>query len=57
MSKRNSPNDLKSLHDLNRLDTIVVDKRFDKRKNDKKNRRNRHYNKLFIKIALKDFEQ
>ena len=52
MPKRNSPNDIKHLDDLNDLQNIVVDKRNDKRKMEKRNRRNRHYNKLFIKRAL-----
>ena len=52
MPKRNSPNDINHLDDLNDLQNIVVDKRNDKRKTEKRNRRNRHYNKLFIKIAL-----
>ena len=52
MPKRNSPNDIKHLDDLNDLQNIVVDKRNDKRKTEKRNRRSRHYNKLFIKIAL-----
>ena len=54
MAKRNSPNDIKSLDDLNDLENIVVDKRNGKRKAEKRNRRDRHYNKLFIKVALKD---
>ncbi len=54
MPKRNAPNDIKNLDDLNNLETIVIDKRNAKRKDAKKNRRNRHYNKLFIKIAIKD---
>ncbi len=54
MPKRNAPNDIKNLDDLNNLEIIVIDKRNAKRKDAKKNRRNRHYNKLFIKIALKD---
>ena len=54
MPKRNAPNDIKSLDDLNNLERIVVDKRNAKRKDAKKNRRDRHYNKLFIKIAIKD---
>ena len=54
MPKRNSPNDIKNLDDLNDLHTIVVDKRNLKRKTEKRNRRDRHYNKLFIKIALKN---
>lgn len=54
MPKRNSPNDIKNLDDLNDLQNIVVDKRNLKRKTEKRNRRDRHYNKLFIKIALKN---
>lgn len=54
MPKRNSPNDIKNLEDLNNLQNIVVDKRNVKRKAEKRNRRDRHYNKLFIKIALKN---
>ena len=54
MAKRNSPNDIKSLDDLNDLENIVVDKRIGKRQTEKRNRRDRHYNKLFIKVALKD---
>ena len=53
MPKRNSPNDIKNLDDLNNLQNIVVDKRLLKRKTEKRNRRDRHYNKLFIKIVLK----
>ena len=52
MPKRNSPNDIKNLDDLNDLQNIVVDKRNLKRKTEKRNRRDRHYNKLFIKIAF-----
>jgi hypothetical protein len=52
MSKRNSPNDIKHLEDLNRLSDIVKDKRNTKRADAKKNRRNRHYEKQFIKNAL-----
>lgn len=52
MSKRNSPSDIKSIEDLNRLGDIVIDKRNDKRADAKKNRRNRHYEKQFIKNAL-----
>ena len=55
MPKRNSPNDIKKLDDLNDLQNIVVDKRNVKRKTEKRNRRDRHYNKLFIKIALKNY--
>ena len=54
MPKRNSPNDIKNLDDLNDLQNIVVDKRNLKRKTEKRNRRDRNYNKLFIKIALKN---
>ena len=54
MAKRNSPNDIKEIDDLNRLDEIVVDKRNGKRADAKKSRRNRHYEKQFIKEALKD---
>lgn len=54
MAKRNSPNDIKEIDDLNRLDEIVVDKRKGKRAEAKKGRRNRHYDKQFIKGALKD---
>lgn len=55
MPKRNSPNDIKKLDDLNDLQNIVVDKRNVKRKIEKRNRRDRHYNKLFIKVALKNY--
>ena len=54
MAKRNSPNDIKEIDDLNRLGEIVVDKRNNKRAEAKKSRRNRHYDKQFIKEALKD---
>jgi len=54
MAKRNSPNDIKEIDDLNRLGEIVVDKRNGKRADAKKSRRNRHYDKQFIKAALKD---
>ena len=54
MAKRNSPNDIKEIDDLNRLSEIVVDKRTSKRANARKGRRNRHYDKQFIKEALKD---
>jgi len=54
MAKRNSPNDIKEIDDLNRLGEIVVDKRNGKRADAKKSRRNRHYDKQFIKGALKD---
>ena len=54
MAKRNSPNDIQEIDDLNRLGEIVVDKRNGKRADAKKSRRNRHYEKQFIKAALKD---
>ena len=54
MAKRNSPNDVKEIDDLNRLGEIVVDKRNSKRADAKKSRRNRHYDKQFIKAALKE---
>ncbi len=53
MPKRNSPNDLKEIDDLNRLDDIVHDKRNAKRAVDKKTRRDRHYEKQFIKNTIK----
>ena len=49
MPKRNSPNDIKEIDDLNRLDDLVFDKRNGKRASDKKTRRDRHYQKQFIK--------
>ena len=49
MPKRNSPKDIKSVDDLNRLNDIVNDKRLAKRATTKKTRRNRHYEKQFIK--------
>ena len=52
MARRNSPNDIRQLADLNRLSEIVVDKRLGKRAEAKKSRRNRHYEKQFIKNAL-----
>ncbi len=54
MPKRNAPNDVQSIDDLNRLQHIVVDKRNAKRTDAKRSRRDRHYNKLFIKLAIKD---
>ncbi len=39
MPKRNSPYDIKEIDDLNRLDTIVYDKRNAKRAVEKKTRR------------------
>ena len=53
MPKRNSPNDIKELDDLNRLKDIVNDKRNAKRAVDKKTRRDRHYEKQFIKSTIK----
>ena len=53
MPKRNSPNDIKEIDDLNRLKDIVYDKRNQKRAVEKKTRRDRHYEKQFIKNALK----
>ena len=52
MPKRNSPNDIKELQDLNRLNEIINDKRNVKRANEKKTRRNRHYEKQFIKNTI-----
>lgn len=52
MPKRNSPNDIKNLDDLNRLKDIVFDKRNHKRATEKKTRRDRHYQKQFIKNSL-----
>ncbi len=49
MPKRNSPNDIKEIDDLNRLNSIIHDKRNLKRAVAKKTRRNRHYEKQFIK--------
>lgn len=49
MPKRNSPNDIKDIDDLNRLDQIIIDKRNAKRATEKKTRRDRHYEKQFIK--------
>ena len=54
MARRNSPNDIQQLADLNQLSEIVVDKRLGKRAEAKKGRRNRHYDKQFIREALKD---
>jgi len=52
MPRRNTPNTIKGLDDLNALDRIVVDKRNGQRSSAKKNRRNRHYEKQFIRNAL-----
>jgi hypothetical protein len=54
--KRNSPNDIGQIDDLNRLNEIVSDKRLAKRATEKKNRRNRHYEKQFIKNTIGRFE-
>ncbi len=54
MPKRNSPNDIKDIDDLNRLDDIVHDKRNAKRADDRKTRRDRHYEKQFIKNTIKN---
>lgn len=52
MTRRNSPQDIQALDDLNHLDQLVVDKRLGQRSSAKKNRRNRHYEKQFIRNAL-----
>lgn len=52
MSRRNSPNSIKSLDELSSLDEVVVDKRLGKRSHAKKSRRNRHYEKQFIRNTL-----
>ena len=49
MPKRNSPNDIKYIDDLNILNQIIIDKRNAKRATEKKTPRNRHYEKQFIK--------
>jgi hypothetical protein len=54
MTKRNSPNDIKNLDDLSRIDEIVVDKRQAKRTDAKKGRRDRHYKNQLIKNSLKN---
>ena len=56
MAKRNSPNDIATIEDLNRLDEIVIDKRNDKRAMAKKSRRNRHYEKQFIKNTIDNLD-
>ena len=53
MPKRNSPNDIKEIDDLNRLKDLVNDKRNAKRAAEKKTRRDRHYEKQFIKNTIK----
>lgn len=52
MPKRNSPNDIKELDDLNHLHNLVFDKRNSKRATEKKTRRDRHYQKQFIKNTI-----
>lgn len=52
MVRRSSPNQLQSIDDVQRLQDMVVDKRFDKRAKAKKHRRNRHYEKLFMRHAV-----
>ena len=52
MPKRNSPNSIRELDDLNRLGDLIFDKRNQKRATDKKTRRDRHYQKQFIKNSL-----
>jgi hypothetical protein len=52
MPRKNSPNDIQALEDLNQLDLLVVDKRLGQRSSAKKGRRNRHYEKQFIRNAL-----
>lgn len=52
MTRRNSPQTIQSLDDLNGLDRVVVDKRLGQRSSAKKNRRNRHYEKQFIRNVL-----
>lgn len=52
MPRRNSPNDIRDLGDLSRLQELVVDKRRGQRSAAKKNRRNRHYEKQFIRNTL-----
>ena len=54
MANRNSPNDIKDIDDLTRIDEIVVDKRNAKRSAAKKGRRDRHYKNQLIKNSLKD---
>ena len=52
MTRRNSPNDIQALDDLNHLDQVVIDKRLGQRASAKKSRRNRHDEKQFIRNAL-----
>lgn len=57
MSKRNAPNDIKEIEDLNRLNEIIRDKRNAKRSNAKKSRRDRHYEKQFMKNTIQNFSK
>ena len=52
MPRRNSPNQIRELSDLSRLNELVFDKRLGQRAIAKKNRRNRHYEKQFIRNTL-----
>ncbi len=52
MVRRSSPNQIINPDDLQRLNDIVVDKRFGKRAKAKANRRNRHYEKQFMRNAV-----
>jgi hypothetical protein len=52
MPRRNSPNEIQTLSDLNQLGELVFDKRQGQRAIAKKNRRNRHYEKQFIRNTL-----
>lgn len=52
MSRRNSPQSIRSLDDLSQLEQVVVDKRMGQRSAAKKARRNRHYEKQFIRNTL-----
>jgi hypothetical protein len=54
MAHRNSPNDIKDIDDLTRIDEIVMDKRNAKRSAAKKGRRDRHYKNQLIKNTIKD---
>lgn len=52
MTRRNSPRQLQTADDVQRIGEILVDKRFDKRAKAKKNRRNRHYEKQFMRNVV-----
>jgi hypothetical protein len=52
MTRRNSPQLVRTLDDLSQLGEVVVDKRLGQRSAAKKNRRNRHYEKQFIRNAI-----